>query len=82
MKNRLIRPKNSRTGSAEKPLSVKAFTIGYIVVAVMFLSGVPTPYVGTRFQIPDGYLPHTIGAVVGLYVLILGLMKIVDRMRP
>jgi hypothetical protein len=71
----------SKQTHSRDTLSIKAFTIGYIAIFVLLAVGFPAPYSGTHIHIPFEYLPMAIGIAFIFYVLLLGLMLGIDRIK-
>ena len=64
-----------------KPVSGIAFTVGYIVVCIFIVIGVPAPHTGSSNPIPPEDLPTAIIAFVVLYFLIIALLIIMEKIR-
>ena len=78
-KCRLLRDTGaSRKTSAFQPLSLTAFTPGYIAVCVLLLIGFPVQNLGTRHLIPLEQMPLASGIMALGYVALLALLKLVD----
>ena len=74
-KHRLLR---SDKPAPNKPLSLTAFTLGYIAVCVLILIGVPTPNIGTRNLIPADRIPLAIVLMAVGYIVLLALLTGID----
>ena len=73
--------KNQRKSSSGEPVSLLSFTIGYVLVVLFLLLGLPAPNTGTRAEIPYNDIPLFTGAALLLYIFILVLFAFISFIK-
>lgn len=67
--------------NATKPVSLVAFTIGYVLIVVLIFWGFPAPNTGILVKVPQDFRVEAAGIAILLYLFLVAVLKIIDRFK-
>ncbi len=66
---------------ATKPVGLVAFTIGYVLIVVLIFLGFPAPNTGSWIIVPQDFRSEAAGIAILLYILLVAVLKSIDRFK-